>query len=683
MARTRLLTLAVGLILLVMAAPATAATITVNTTNDDQQPGDGQCSLRKAIEDVDSPGGTQNDCAPAAFGSNTIVLGKGTYLLGFGGSLNIASTATLTIVGAAENQTFIDARELADRAFNIASGATVAMRGLTIANAAAPAGGSGGGILNQGTLTLTDTGLTGNQAGAGTNGGAGGSGGGIYNTGTLTLTGVTLSNNQAGGGGFGTAGVQGNNGGAGTAGAAGGAGGGVMNAGGSLTVSDSTFRSNAAGNGGQGGTGGLALVATGGAGGAGGPAGGGGGIESDGGSLSVTNSTFASNAAGSGGAGGAGGAAPSSGGVGGAGGNGGPGGSGGAVETVGTSAANLLQTTSAGNNAGAAGTGGAGGSAATAGLSGTDGTGGSGGGLTAQGSTITLQNSILALSEGSNCGSGILDGGHNLSFGDASCPATFSGGNPNLGPLQDNGGPAPTIGLQPGSAAIDQIPATGAGCTATDERGVKRPSGPKCDIGAYEVAPPAATTLPASRITRNSAFLNGSVTANQGAAKVWFQYGKTKKYGSRSAVLSAAGVSPVAISWRANKLKPNTTYHYRVVIVTADGTSYGADRTFTTTVAVIKHLRISRSAFAHSTTVTYTDSKAAATTVSIWRRARRGGDFVEVAHFTHHDRAGKNRLTLSTRIGNKRLGPGKYVLDVTPEFRGNVGATTGAPFKVT
>jgi hypothetical protein len=41
-----------------------------------------------------------------------------------------------------------------------------------------------------------------------------------------------------------------------------------------------------------------------------------------------------------------------------------------------------------------------------------------------------------------------------------------------------------------GSAAIDQVPATGAGCPATDQRGVKRPQDSACDIGAFEFATP-------------------------------------------------------------------------------------------------------------------------------------------------------------------------------------------------
>jgi hypothetical protein len=54
------------------------------------------------------------------------------------------------------------------------------------------------------------------------------------------------------------------------------------------------------------------------------------------------------------------------------------------------------------------------------------------------------------------------------------------------------------MALASGSAAIDQVPASGAGCPATDQRGVRRPQGNACDIGAFEFATPQITiTSPA------------------------------------------------------------------------------------------------------------------------------------------------------------------------------------------
>ena len=58
----------------------------------------------------------------------------------------------------------------------------------------------------------------------------------------------------------------------------------------------------------------------------------------------------------------------------------------------------------------------------------------------------------------------------------------------DLGPLQNNGGPTPTMLPGIDSAAIDAIPL--AACTqASDQRGVSRPQGAGCDIGAVEVQP--------------------------------------------------------------------------------------------------------------------------------------------------------------------------------------------------
>ena len=67
-----------------------------------------------------------------------------------------------------------------------------------------------------------------------------------------------------------------------------------------------------------------------------------------------------------------------------------------------------------------------------------------------------------------------------------SCGGTIPNANPRLGPLQNNGGPTPTHALLPGSLAIEA--GTNAGCPATDQRGVSRPQGVACDIGAFESA---------------------------------------------------------------------------------------------------------------------------------------------------------------------------------------------------
>jgi hypothetical protein len=105
--------------------------------------------------------------------------------------------------------------------------------------------------------------------------------------------------------------------------------------------------------------------------------------------------------------------------------------------------------------------------------------------------TVALWNSIVANSpSGSNCFGTLIDGGHNLSS-DGSCrftaPGSLNNTDPLLGPLGDYGGPTPTVPLLVGSPALDA--ANAAYCPPTDQRGVVRPYGTACDIGAFEWMP--------------------------------------------------------------------------------------------------------------------------------------------------------------------------------------------------
>ncbi len=76
------------------------------------------------------------------------------------------------------------------RIFTVDSGATVQTSGLTITNGDLSSGGDGGGILNDGTLTVSHSIITQNSAL--------GSGGGILNDGTLTIISSTVRDNSAG-----------------------------------------------------------------------------------------------------------------------------------------------------------------------------------------------------------------------------------------------------------------------------------------------------------------------------------------------------------------------------------------------------------------------------------------------------------------------------------------------------
>jgi CSLREA domain-containing protein len=192
--RTRLVANALASMLFLGGLPLQAATLHVTKTVDTADGAcDADCSLREAII-----------AANAAGAATTIVLPSGTYILTLAGTGEDAAakgdldlTGTATLIGAGAAVTVVDADRI-DRVFHVRSGAVVSITGVTVRNGAVPTG-NGGGILNEGTLTLTDVRLDHNDAFTDPvyhPGVHSGDGGAIFNAGTLSLTGVTVSNNN-------------------------------------------------------------------------------------------------------------------------------------------------------------------------------------------------------------------------------------------------------------------------------------------------------------------------------------------------------------------------------------------------------------------------------------------------------------------------------------------------------
>src|SRR3990170_536776 len=180
--------LAVALLLLLAGdRPAAAANFTVTKTADTADgaciPSD--CSLREAII-----------AANASPGADTITLPAAIYILTIAGANEDAAatgdldiTGDLTINGAGAATTIIDGGDL-DRVFHVKSGGAVSISGVTIQNGSTVAIASdGGGIRNDGALTLTNSTVSGNTANF--------NGGGIFNSGTVTITNSTVSGNTA------------------------------------------------------------------------------------------------------------------------------------------------------------------------------------------------------------------------------------------------------------------------------------------------------------------------------------------------------------------------------------------------------------------------------------------------------------------------------------------------------
>lgn len=124
-----------------------------------------------------------------------------------------------------------------------------------------------------------------------------------------------------------------------------------------------------------------------------------------------------------------------------------------------------------------------------------------GGAIYGGGANVVLKNTIIAGNTANNpwninrqCTAVLANGGDNLQYpannptdpDQLECAPGIQVIDPRLNRLTDNGGSTWTMALLPDSPAIDA--GNGATCLPTDQRGIRRPQGSSCDIGAYEVA---------------------------------------------------------------------------------------------------------------------------------------------------------------------------------------------------
>ncbi len=462
--------------LLVFACVASAATYTVNTTNDSTDSGScaTTCSLRDALTAVNNAGGT-----------DTIVVPSGIYILQTQLPQINNSSLDLTLSGAGARSTTINGNGTS-RIFDFTGTGTIAVSGMTVTDGfqndtVGQPGDFGGAIHDSAnSLTLTDMAVT-NSVYQGVGGGGGIA---VDGNATLTLDRVTVSGNEASYDGGGIYELLNspvvklidstiaNN---------------KVDA--SLLPNPSTFNES------------------------------GGGIEIDEGTLQLSNSTIADN-------------------------------------TLAAGAAQLA-----------------------------------GGGVfddDPNSPTVQSANTIVAENSPDDCGdqSGgtvpVTSAGPNLDS-DSTCffGASDQHANPLLQSLYPNGGQTDTLALSAYSPAIDR--GQNSTCPTVDQRGISRPQGAACDLGAYEATAPLVQTGTASALGSDTATISGKANPDDQAAFAYFQYGTSTAYGFAtpgSYVGSLYGDAPLTSDIAG--LAPNTTYHFRVVGVSEIGTNYGADQTFTT-----------------------------------------------------------------------------------------------------
>ncbi|HET9476701.1 MAG TPA: choice-of-anchor Q domain-containing protein, partial [Dehalococcoidia bacterium] len=470
-------------------APAHAVSFQVTKTADTMDGVcDADCSLREAV----SAANATND----SLGYSTINLPAGIYGLTIPGPGEDSSltgdldvTVEMEISGAGADSTIIDGNGI-DRVLQVFGGGVFALSGVTIRNGYNASGG-GGGLDLTAEAYINGSTISGNFSAT--------AGGGIYNSGYLQINNSTVIENIASSGLFGGIGggvytaagsllaVSGSTISANGATAAGG----ISNEGGTAFVSGSTITGNNAtfSAGGIGSTGPLSVtnsVVNGNSSLAGGGiwisgtsatitdtfvngnyGGAGGGIYVYNGALTVMNSTVSNNR----------------------------GSDGGGIINA-SSTTTVQNSTISGNIANNGG--GLYNDTNTASISHStfsgNGATGAGGAIYISSGGMAIRDSIVANStSGGNCGGfPVTSNDFNLSS-DGTCPFAGKGDmqntNPLLGPLVFNGGPTPTHALMDGSPAAD---AAGVPCpgmpepTAMDQRGVTRPQGFRCDIGAFE-----------------------------------------------------------------------------------------------------------------------------------------------------------------------------------------------------
>lgn len=385
--------------------------------------------------------------------------------------------------------------------------------------------------------------------------------------------------------------------------------------------------------------------------------------------LSATNVTITGNSAGGGGtagptSGGDGGAAPDLGGNGGSAvgdfGGGGGGGDGGGVWLAGPGSTTILHGTIASNLAGGAGAGaaatrGEGGAGATPGAPGTakasaPGAPGNGGATgSAAGGGTTLQNSIVASNSTPGCAGTVTDGGHDIALADPTCPGADI--DPLLQPLAENGGPTETMALGPRSPALDVVPSNGADCPATDQRGVRRPQGAACDIGAFEVAVPAQTTPPPQGGTLPT---TGRTPARPLAILARLSHVSLSPRAFRAAPAGPSALSP--------------TRHLRFGTIVSYTLNQPASVQFVVT-RTLPGRRVS-------------GGRCVASSPSN-RQARKCTRFVAIrGAFTRSGKLGANRFRFTGRIGGRHLSPGAYRLVGIPSVGSTRGVTVTIGFRI-
>ncbi len=357
------------------------------------------------------------------------------------------------------------------------------------------------------------------------------------------------------------------------------------------------------------------------------------------------------------------------------------------------------------------------------------GMGGFGGGINHTGTSLQLTNSTIAGNAAAGQGGGVsntttfnatntiiadntatggspdcygnltgIGGGSNLVESTSGCSlggvatGNVTGQDPALGSLQDNGGPTSTRALGTTSPAINAGSATN--CPGADQRGVTRPQGNACDIGAFELGAPQNTVLP----TIDGIAQVGSALSC--SAGIWSNpvESYSRQWNRNGVAIPGATAETLVVSNADSGTTLSCTVTATSVVGSVGATSTGVP----VAAAADPPLSLSgvslsrrctgrndlapRSAARRSISLRYTLSAPARLDVGIyraksrrlahiercpsagkWRRYRKTKGFKRIAKRSADGTAGAGELPLLTKAkrGTRRLDPGLYKVTLT------------------
>jgi hypothetical protein len=147
---------------------------------------------------------------------------------------------------------------------------------------------------------------------------------------------------------------------------------------------------------------------------------------------------------------------------------------------------------------------------------------------------------------------------------------------------------AAITGLEPGTQYHYRLVALSADGTAASPDAMFSTTGTQAAPGGPL---PAVSQTAAVNVGTSSVQLNGAVNP-QGPTTTWyFQYGLSGLYGLQTSPQKMSGLGARPVNAIVGGLQSGTTYHYRLVAVSANGLYVGPDETFTTKQAGRAHPR--------------------------------------------------------------------------------------------